>query len=52
MTNKVEDVSKLPNTFTSRPTMEQREEVQRQEKARRVTNDNNVDASIPLTTMW
>jgi hypothetical protein len=31
---------------------EQREEAQRQEKARRVTNDDDVNALIPPTTMW
>ncbi len=38
--------------FTLRPTTEQREEARRQEKARRMTNDNNVDVLIPLTTLW
>ena len=52
MANKDDDASKLPNTFTSRPTTEQREEARRQEKARRVTNDEDVDASIPPPTMW
>jgi hypothetical protein len=52
MTNKDNNASKLPNTLTSRPTMEQREEARRQEKARRVTNDNDIDALIPPMMMW
>jgi hypothetical protein len=52
MTNKDDDASKLPNTFMSRPTTEQREEAQQQEKAWRVTNDDDVNASIPPRTMW
>ncbi len=52
MTNKDNKASKPPNTFTSRPTTEQREEAQQQEKARRVMNDDNVNAPIPPTTMW
>jgi hypothetical protein len=52
MANKDDDASKLPNTFTSRPTTEQREEVQRQEKARRVMNNDNINALIPPTMMW
>jgi hypothetical protein len=31
---------------------EQREEARRQEKAWHVTNNDNVDALIPPTTMW
>jgi hypothetical protein len=52
MTKKDDDVFKPPNTFTSIPMTEQREEARRQEKARRMTNDNNVNALIPPTTMW
>ncbi len=52
MTNKDKNASKPPNTFTLRPTTEQREEARRQEKARRVTNDDNVNALIPPTMMW
>ncbi len=52
MTNKDNDASKPPNTLTLRPKMEQREEVRRQEKAQHVTNDDDVNVSIPLTTMW
>jgi hypothetical protein len=32
--------------------MEQREKAQQQEKAQRVTNNDDVDALIPPTTMW
>jgi hypothetical protein len=52
MTNKDDDASKPPNTLTSRPMTEQREEARRQEKAQRVTNNDDVDALIPPTTMW
>ncbi len=52
MTNKDDDASKLPNTFTSRPMTEQQEKAWRQEKVRRVTNNDDIDALIPPTTMW
>jgi hypothetical protein len=50
MTNNDDNASKLPTMLALRPTMEQREEAQRREKAWRLTNNNTNDASRPPTT--
>ncbi len=46
------DTSKLPNTLTSRLTMEQREEARQRKKVRCKKNNDNNNALILPTMMW